>query len=221
MLDKTSYDKLIDDLGQALLVAVSKRQELTKLQQLYDYGHRDYGENRVQALIERYDALPSDIRWHLIGQLQRNKVKYIAEWIHLIHSVDSWRLLLEVDKQAARCNRVIDFLFQIKISHEDTKSGYDLSQLRADLAEHDLSQLTHVRCRGLMGMASFTQDVEVIRSEYQGLIDTMQELREGALSACHTCTELSMGMSGDYPIAVEMGSTLVRIGSGVFGQRSY
>lgn len=221
MLSHTEYHQLIEELDKSTLVAVSKRQDIDRLQLLYDYGHRDYGENRVQALVERHAELPRDIHWHLIGQLQRNKVKYIAEWIHLIHSVDSWKLLQEIDKQAAKHDRVIDFLFQIKISDEESKSGYDLSQLQSDLSTHDLSALHHVRCRGLMGMASFTQDEQQIRSEYQRLIEAKRELSQTELSECQSFTELSMGMSGDYKIAVEMGSTMVRIGSGVFGQRTY
>lgn len=200
------------------LVAVSKTKPATDIQALYDLGHRDFGENYVQELSEKAAQLPADINWHFIGHLQSNKVKYIAPFVHLIHGVDSFRLLQEINKQAVKNNRIIDCLLQVHIAREETKFGLDEQELRQILEEPALSQLNNVRVRGLMGMASFTDDQDAVRSEFRYLKELFQRLSPKFGSAFN---ELSMGMSSDYNIAVEEGSTMVRVGSLLFGARSY
>jgi len=205
------------------LVAVSKTKPAEAIQELHDAGQRDFGENKVQELVAKYEVLPKDIQWHLIGHLQKNKVKYIAEFVHLIHSVDNLDLLKEINKQAAKFNRVIPCLLQIKIAEEDSKFG-----MKPELAEQILADYkTHfpnVEIIGLMGMATFTDDQDQIRNEFKFLKSIFEKLKTP--NSEHTTpnsqlTTLSMGMSGDYKIAVEEGSTMVRVGSSIFGERNY
>ncbi|BFG69660.1 YggS family pyridoxal phosphate-dependent enzyme [Sediminibacterium sp. KACHI17] len=197
------------------LVAVSKTKPVEDIEALYQLGQRDFGENYVQELVDKQASLPTDIRWHFIGHLQSNKVKYIAPFVHLIHGVDSLKLLKEIDKQAAKNNRIIDCLLQIHIATEETKFGMDQQELTA--AMEQLEHFPNVRVCGLMGMASFTDDQEKVRAEFKSLYDIFNTSGIGHLPSAI----LSMGMSGDYKIAIEEGSNMVRIGSLLFGARIY
>lgn len=204
------------------LVAVSKTKSVDDIRALYDLGQRDFGENYVQELVEKQAQLPADIRWHFIGHLQNNKVKYIAPFVHLIHSVDSFRLLKEINKQALKANRVIEVLLQMHIAAEETKFGMDVTDLVEfmDYYEAQAPELQQVRIRGLMGMATFTDDEAQIRTEFKKLhtrFEVMQKLQNGLLTSFDTC---SMGMSSDYQLAISEGSTMVRIGSLLFGARN-
>ena len=201
------------------LVAVSKTHPAEMIRELYDAGQRIFGENRPQELREKYDQLPHDIRWHMIGHLQTNKVKYIAPFVELIHSVDSDRLLAVIDKEAAKNNRTIDVLFEIHVTAEETKSGWEPDELRAYLAGGAWRAYTHIRCRGLMTVATQTDDEARIRSEFTTVHDLLAELRDRYFDA--TFDTLSMGMTHDYPIAIACGATMVRIGSKIFGARNY
>ena len=201
------------------LVAVSKTHPAEMIRELYDAGQRIFGENRPQELREKYDQLPHDIRWHMIGHLQTNKVKYIAPFVELIHSVDSDRLLAVIDKEAAKNNRTIDVLFEIHVAAEETKSGWEPDELRAYLAGGAWRAYTHIRCRGLMTVATQTDDEARIRSEFTTVHDLLAELRDRYFDA--TFDTLSVGMAHDYPIAIACGATMVRIGSKIFGARNY
>ena len=201
------------------LVAVSKTHPAEMIRELYDAGQRIFGENRPQELREKYDQLPHDIRWHMIGHLQTNKVKYIAPFVELIHSVDSDRLLAVIDKEAAKNNRTIDVLFEIHVAAEETKSGWEPDELRAYLAGGAWRAYTHIRCRGLKAVATQTDDEARIRSEFTTVHDLLAELRDRYFDA--TFDTLSMGMTHDYPIAIACGATMVRIGSKIFGARNY
>ncbi len=222
------YKHLQDQLnGKATLVAVSKTKPLEDIQALYDLGHRDFGENYVQELVDKAALLPKDIRWHFLGHLQSNKVKYIAPFVHLIHGVDSLSLLKEIDKQAAKNNRIIDCLLQIHIAKEETKFGFDPSEL---IALHEFTQWKNVTIVGLMGMASFSDDKDLVKKEFadlKSLFDGNKKSSDKIATANTTETNnfqftiLSMGMSGDYEIALEQGSNMVRIGSLLFGERNY
>ena len=195
------------------LIAVSKTKPISLIQEAYETGQRDFGENKVQELTEKQEALPSDIRWHMIGHLQRNKVKYIAPFVHLIHGVDSLRLLKEINKQGAKINRCIPILLQVHISQEDTKFGFDSDELKEAIIECNV--LEWVKPCGLMGMATFTSDTDQVRREFQSLKGLFDEY----LSDFGEHPTLSMGMSGDYQIAIDQGSTMIRIGSSLFGSR--
>ncbi len=199
------------------LVAVSKTKPNSDIQKAYDSGHRVFGENKIQEMTQKWEALPKDIQWHMIGHVQRNKVKYMAEFVSLIHGVDSFKLLREIDKQAKKHNRTIACLLQIHIAEEDTKFGLDLAELREIINSEAFGQLKNIKISGLMGMATFTQDQEQIRREFKllkSIYTYLQEKLDGI-------TILSMGMSGDHQIAIEEGSTMVRIGSSIFGERNY
>lgn len=201
---------------QVTLVAVSKTQPHQAIQTLYDAGQRVFGENKVQELVDKFEALPKDIQWHMIGHLQKNKVKYMASFVHLIHSVDSEDLLKEINKQAAKNNRVISCLMQIHIAQEETKFGMDATEAK-ELLESYSEKYPNVRIVGLMGMATFTEDENQVRKEFQylkSLFDQFQQ-QNSELKI------LSMGMSGDYQMAIEEGSTMVRVGSSIFGERNY
>lgn len=206
---------------QVTLVAVSKTKPAAEIQELYDEGQRDFGENYVQELAEKQLLLPNDIRWHFIGHLQSNKVKYIAPFVHLIHGVDSYKLLLEIDKQARKFDRVIHCLLQIHVAQEETKFGFnELELMDAMDAIHKyklLNELKNVEVKGLMGMASFTEDMEQVRKEFKYLKLLFDHC--ASLPWNTQFDTLSMGMSSDYQLAVEEGSTLVRIGSLLFGSR--
>jgi len=201
------------------LVAVSKTKPVAELLELYNLGQRDFGENYVQELVDKQAQLPTDIRWHFIGHLQRNKVKYIAPFVHLIHGVDSFALLQEINKQAAKSGRIIPVLLQMHIAQEETKFGLNEQELKEVIAGLADGPMPHIRIEGLMGMASLTTDVEKIRSEFKHLQQLFQHYQSLKTSNIHFTT-LSMGMSGDYPLAVESGSTMVRIGSLLFGARA-
>ncbi len=201
------------------MVAVSKVQSVQDIKKLYDLGQRDFGENYVQELIEKQDVLPKDIRWHFIGHLQTNKVKYIAGFVHLIHGVDSLKLLKEINKQAKKENRTISCLLQVFIAQEETKFGMDEDELKEVV--HALSvddTIRNVRIEGLMGMASFSDDEQKVRNEMRYL-KQLYDLYAQVSAPCLEFTTLSMGMSGDYQLAIEEGSNMVRIGSLLFGAR--
>jgi PLP dependent protein len=204
-----------------LLIAVSKTKPLADLQAAYAAGIRDFGENKVQEIQAKQPEMPADTRWHMIGHLQSNKIKYIAPFVHLIHGVDSFKLLLEIDKQGKKIDRAIPVLLQIHIATEESKFGFDQEELEVMLSSSEFTDLTHVQVRGLMGMASFTEDLGQIRSEFNGLKQLFEALKKRPLPTFMELTELSMGMSGDYKIAQEEGSTMVRIGSAIFGSRNY
>ena len=201
------------------LVAVSKTHPPERILDLYRQGQRIFGENRAQEMLEKYEALPKDIEWHLIGHLQTNKVKYIAPFVRMIHSTDSLRLLEEVDRQAIRNNRVIDCLLQFHIAQEETKFGFDEAEAREMLSGSTFPLLKNVRICGVMGMATFTADTGQVRSEFRRLATIFQRLQNDFFADAPHFREISMGMSGDWRIAVEEGSTMVRIGSLLFGER--
>jgi pyridoxal phosphate enzyme (YggS family) len=203
------------------LIAVSKTKPLVDLQAAYAAGIREFGENKVQEIQAKQPEMPSDTRWHMIGHLQSNKIKYIAPFVHLIHGVDSFKLLLEIDKQGKKIDRPIPVLLQIHIATEESKFGFDQEELETLLSSPEFINLTHVQIKGLMGMATFTEDLAQIRSEFRGLKQLFDALKKRGLPSFVELTELSMGMSGDYQIAQEEGSTMVRIGSAIFGSRNY
>lgn len=198
------------------LVAVSKMQPNDRILPLYEGGQRIFGESRVQELVQKYETLPRDIEWHQIGHLQRNKVKYIAPFIQLIHSVDTPELLEEIDRQAAKHQRVIDCLLQFHIASEETKFGFDLPEALAMLEAGQWKNLRHVRICGVMGMASFSDDQALVRSELKSLTEIFHLLKQRFFQEAPWFKERSMGMSGDWELAVEEGSTMVRIGSLLF-----
>ena len=203
------------------LVAVSKTKPTSSIQEAYDAGQRIFGENKVQELVSKYEELPKDIEWHMIGHLQRNKVKYIAPFVSLIHSVDTTRLLAEINKQGKKVNRQIDCLLQIHIAVEDTKFGFSKEEAREFVLSDDFSQMANVRIVGVMGMATNTSDFVQVRKEFAGLKSFFEEIKSLELGDNVDMKEVSMGMSGDYEIAIEEGSTLVRVGSAIFGARNY
>ena len=198
------------------LVAVSKFHPAEAILEAYGAGQRIFGESRVQELTVKFETLPKDIEWHMIGHLQTNKVRAIAPFVSLVHSVDSQRLAECIDREAARCNRVIDCLLELHVSSDATKSGWDLDELRSYLATGAFRELKNIRFRGIMGMATYTDDVNIIRADFEALAAAKRELEP--LFDEHFDI-LSMGMSDDYPIAVECGSTMVRVGSSIFGAR--
>ena len=202
------------------IVAVSKTNPPERIKEAYDAGQRVFGENRVQELTPKYEALPKDIQWHMIGHMQTNKVKYIAPFVHMIQSVDRVGVLEEINKQAARVNRTISCLLQIHIAMEDTKFGFSEEEVFALLKGTGIKTLTNVAIEGVMGMATFTSDKEQVRTEFRALRDFYERLKSSPLPDNVRMKELSMGMSGDYQIAIEEGSTMVRIGSAIFGERS-
>ena len=202
------------------LVAVSKTKPVSEIMEAYDAGHRVFGENKVQEMVEKQSEMPKDIQWHMIGHLQRNKVKYMAEFVSLIHGVDNFRLLQEINKQAKINNRIIDCLLQIKIADEDSKFGMTSKESQEILQSAEFSELKNVRIVGVMGMATFTNDKQQIENEFKKLKSTFDELQELKINNCQLKT-ISMGMSADYQIAIDCGSTLIRVGSSIFGDRNY
>lgn len=206
---------------QTRLVAVSKLHPAEAIREAYDMGQRIFGESKVQELTGKYESLPKDIEWHFIGHLQTNKVKYIAPFVSMIHAVDSFKLLCEIDKQAAKVNRVIPCLLEMHVAQEESKFGFTFEECRALLAEGEWKNLSHVSIAGIMGMASYTDDLHQIQQEFQSLSDFFKELKNSYFSGNSQFCELSMGMSHDYPEAVKRGSTLVRVGSKIFGDRIY
>jgi pyridoxal phosphate enzyme (YggS family) len=203
------------------LVAVSKTKPIVAIKKAYNAGQRDFGENKVQELRDKEPILPSDIRWHMIGHLQSNKVKYIAPYIHLIHSIDSMKLLAEVDKQALKNERVIDCLLQVHIAEEETKFGFNKEELEDLLGSEEFSALQSIKIVGLMGMATFTENQDQIQKEFRVLKNLFDHLSQNYTRSNTHWKEISMGMSGDYEIAIEEGSTLIRVGSSIFGERNY
>ncbi len=200
----------------ATLVAVSKTKPVEDIRRFYVIGHRDFGENRVQELVNKKEQLPDDIRWHQIGHLQKNKVKYIAPFIHLIHSIDSTELLKTVDNEAAKNNRVINVLLQVKIAKEDSKYGLNMEQAEEIIQGYLGGQYKNISIQGLMGMATFTSDKDIVISEF---IKLRSFRDQWAGSYDIDLKELSMGMSGDYKLALSEGSTMIRVGSLIFGGR--
>lgn len=205
------------------LIVVTKTRSIDELLSVHACGTLDFGENRVQEMVEKQSQLPQDIRWHQIGHLQTNKVKYIAPFVHLIHSVDSWSLLVEINKQAAKNNRIIPCLLQMYIAQEDTKFGLDKQEAIEILQNPALAQLENIQIIGLMGMASFTEDTDQIKQEFmqlKGLFENFKSQHTGVESKRVDWNEISMGMSGDYLLAAQEGSTMVRVGSAIFGPRA-
>ena len=203
------------------LVAVSKYHPASLIQEAYDAGQRIFGESHVQELVAKHDALPKDIEWHFIGHLQTNKVKYIAPFVSLIHAVDSERLLIEIDKQAKRSGRTIPILLQVHVAKETTKFGFTPDELINFMENGDWRQYTNIRFSGIMCMATYTDNEALIASEFEQAKTLFHRIKEKYFSDSDTFNECSWGMSGDYPIAIEHGSTLIRIGSMIFGERTY
>jgi pyridoxal phosphate enzyme (YggS family) len=202
------------------LVAVSKTKPVEDIMDAYDAGHKIFGENKAQELAGKFEVLPRDIEWHFIGHLQTNKVKYIAPFVSLIHGIDSLKLLKTINKEAKKKNRVIDCLLQFHIAEEETKFGLDENEADEILTSSGYKELENVRITGVMGMATYTTDTEQIRSEFRHLKNIFETLKEKYFGTDESFKEVSMGMSGDYKIAVEEGSTIVRIGSAIFGARN-
>lgn len=201
------------------LIAVSKTKPVSDLEEAYKAGQRHFGENKVQEMFEKHELLPKDIQWHLIGHLQTNKVKYIAPFVHLVHSVDSLKLLKEIDKQAKKNNRIIDCLLQFHIAQEETKFGLSLLEAEALISSEEFKELKNINIVGVMGMASFSDNESLIKKEFQALRAIFKSLQDKCFSKNQNFKEISMGMSGDYALAIEEGSTMVRVGSSIFGGR--
>ena len=206
--------------AEVCLVAVSKTKPDELIMEAYEGGHRDFGENKVQDLAGKAERLPKNIRWHMIGHLQTNKIKYIAPFVHLIHGVDSLKLLFAINKEALKNQRIIDVLLQVKIANEDSKFGLGGDEILALLALEEFKALENVRLRGLMGMATYTENSNQIRTEFQSLKRIFEKIKATNTGAMEHFDQRSFGMSADYRIAVEEGSTMVRIGSLIFGLRS-
>lgn len=202
------------------LIAVSKTQPVASILEAYQAGQRAFGENKIQEMAEKFDVLPKDIEWHMIGHLQSNKVKYMAQFVHLIHGVDSFKILAEINKQALKHNRVINCLLEVKIASEDTKFGLLFDEVEQMLKSEEFKNLKNIYIKGLMGMASFTENNEIIRTEFKNLktfFDSLLKYKSFNVNP----TILSTGMSGDFKIAIEEGSTMIRVGSAIFGSRNY
>lgn len=219
---KMSIKKQLQELKSVLpkqvtLVAVSKTKPVQDLMKAYDVGQRIFGENKVQEMVEKYQQMPKDIEWHMIGHVQRNKVKYMAPFVDLIHGVDSLKLLSEINKQALKNNRCINGLLQIKIAAEDSKFGMTKNDAIQLMKSSEFKNLKNIKIKGVMGMATFTDDQNKIRKEFETLKSTFSELK----SIEDSMHIISMGMSGDYPLAIECGSTMIRVGSHIFGARNY
>jgi len=205
--------------GRAKLVAVSKTKPNDAILDAYNAGQRAFGENYAQELVDKQTSLPNNIEWHLIGHLQTNKVKYIAPFVAWIHAVDSEKLLAEINKQAAKSNRTINCLLQVHIAVEESKFGFSPDEIKDFCSLLDLDMYPNIAIRGLMGMASFTDDTNIIRNEFQLLKQTFDALKQKHFSTQDNFKEISMGMSSDWPLAIEEGSTIVRVGSAIFGSR--
>jgi PLP dependent protein len=201
------------------LITISKTKSNAQILEVYQCGHRLFGESKVQELVPKYEQLPNDISWHLVGHLQSNKVKYIAPFISLIHSVDSLKLLKTINSEALKNNRIIDCLFQMHIAEEETKFGFDYEELTQMLNSEEFRKMKNIRIKGLMCMATFTDDTSQIRREFQQLCTYFEKIKETYFADDIHFTEKSMGMSDDYLIAIEEGSTMVRVGSKIFGSR--
>lgn len=204
---------------QVTLVAVSKTKPIPDLMEAYDAGQRIFGENKIQEMESKWEQMPKDIQWHMIGHVQTNKVKFMAPFVSLIHGVDSFKLLKEINKQALKNNRIIDCLLQMHIAEEETKFGLDDEELNFLLASSEFKEMKNIRITGLMGMATFTENKEQVKKEFMHLKSIFDKLQSQQTENCQMTT-LSMGMSGDYKLAIECGSTMVRIGSSIFGGRN-
>jgi len=204
---------------EVILVAVSKTKPVSDIMEAYFTGHRIFGENKIQELVSKYEEMPKDIAWHMIGHIQRNKVKYMAPFVSLIHAVDSLRLLSEINKQALKNNRTIDCLLQVKIATEESKFGLTESEVLNLLASEELKSFQNIKIVGLMGMATFTNNQEQLQKEFEMLKSIFDHLIHLKSDNCNLKT-LSMGMSDDYPIAIKNGSTMIRVGSSIFGKRA-
>ena len=202
------------------LVAVSKTKPVSDILEAYNAGQRAFGENKIQEMAQKFEELPKEIEWHMIGHLQSNKVKYMASFVHLIHGVDSLKTLKEINKQALKNNRIINCLLQLKIAKEDTKFGFSYNEVEKLLSSEEFKNLSNIKIKGLMGMASFVENDTIIREEFKTLNNFFNILKKEE-SANFTPTIISMGMSGDYKIAIEEGSTMIRVGSSIFGTRNY
>ena len=199
------------------LVAVSKTKPIVDLQEAYDAGQRIFGENKIQEMVDKHAILPKDIQWHMIGHLQSNKVKYMASFVDLIHGVDKFKTLKEINKQAKKNDRVINCLLQVKIAKEETKFGFSFDEIETILVSKELTDLEHIKIVGFMGMATFTEDQQQLQEEFLSLKNLFDKLKTQNSSL----KILSMGMSGDYPLAIANGSTMIRVGSSIFGNRNY
>ncbi|WP_303318013.1 YggS family pyridoxal phosphate-dependent enzyme [Flavivirga abyssicola] len=202
------------------LVAVSKTKPVSDLMEAYHAGQRIFGENKIQEMVEKHETMPKDIEWHMIGHVQSNKVKYMASFVHLIHGVDNFKLLKEINKQALKHDRVIDCLLQIKIASEDSKFGMTPNEASEIIKSDLFSKLKNIKVVGLMGMATFTNDENQVKKEFNYLKDTFENLKLTSTDNYQLKT-ISMGMSGDYQLAINCGSTMVRVGSSIFGERNY
>jgi PLP dependent protein len=212
-------NKIQAELPQGVqLVAVSKTKPKVAIMEAYESGHRDFGENRVQEMTEKQAELPKDIRWHMIGHVQTNKIKYFAEYVHLVHGVDREKVLKELDKEAKKAKRVINCLLQVHIAKEESKFGFDEDEIKEVCKHIEANKYPHIRCVGLMGMATFTDNNEIIHAEFLGLKKMFDKLKKEYPNI--PFQTLSMGMSSDYPLAIECGSNMVRVGSAIFGSRN-
>jgi len=215
-----NIEKLKQQLSQNIkLIAVSKTKPVESILEAYNSGQKAFGENKVQELVSKYEQLPKDIEWHLIGHLQSNKVKYIIPFVHLIHSIDSESLLLEVNKQAAKFNKIQQVLLQISIADEETKFGLEQKELLMIIDKYFNNNYPNIAIVGLMGMATFTENEEKITNEFAGLKNLFDEIKSSYFNNNETFNQLSMGMSSDYEIAIKEGSTMIRVGSNIFGSR--
>jgi hypothetical protein len=203
------------------LVAITKTHPPEMIMEAYDAGHRVFGENKVQEMVGKYQSLPKDIEWHMVGHLQTNKVKYIAPFVSLIHSIDSLKLLIEINKQAAKCGRVINCLLQMHIAEEETKFGLSYNEIVELLSSNEYRTLKNVSLLGLMAMATFTDDMEQVRKEFRVLSSTFKQIKNTFFHQIDDFKILSMGMSSDYKVAIEEGSSMIRVGSIIFGERFY
>jgi pyridoxal phosphate enzyme (YggS family) len=219
-MNESNYRSLIEELNhhEALLVAVSKVHPKEKIEEAYAWGHRDFGENRAREMQGKQEVLPNDIRWHMIGPLQSNKVKYITDYVYMVHSVDRKKILKEINKRARKAQRTIKVLLQVHIAEEEQKFGFDEKELIQLLEKKPDEQYQNVEICGLMGMATFTDDKEKIRNEFRGLKHLYEKVKS-RFELGSSFEELSMGMTGDYKVALDEGATMVRIGSKVFGPR--
>lgn len=203
------------------LVAVSKTKPVVDLKEAYDAGQRVFGENKIQEMVDKHKVLPKDIQWHMIGHLQSNKVKYMASFVNLIHGVDKFKTLKEIDKQAKKHDRVIDCLLQVKIAKEETKFGFSFDEIETILNSKELADLEYIKIVGFMGMATFTENKQQLEAEFLSLKTFFEKHKEITNTKNCKLQILSMGMSGDYPLAIANGSTMIRVGSSIFGNRNY
>jgi pyridoxal phosphate enzyme (YggS family) len=203
------------------LVAVSKTKPIADLQEAYDAGQRIFGENKIQEMVDKHNVLPKDIQWHMIGHLQSNKVKYMASFVNLIHGVDKFKTLKEINKQAKKHDRIIDCLLQVKIAKEETKFGFSIDEINTILHSKELADLAHIKIVGFMGMATFTDNKQQLQEEFLSLKTVFEKQKQITDTKNCKLQILSMGMSGDYPLAIANGSTMIRVGSSIFGNRNY